>query len=82
LQLEDLERHLVHLDNHGCSVSDPRIDPENIGKEQNMAAHQRNEEWVKRCLNKWDIAVLLGEYLPEAVDSIFHVETHVGVDKI
>jgi hypothetical protein len=58
---------------------DPHISPENIGKkESNVAAHQRSKERVKHHLNKWDIKVL-GEYLPEAVDSVFDTETHACV---
>jgi hypothetical protein len=60
---------------------DPCIIHENIGKEQNVAAHQRNKEKVK-CLQKWDILEVLGEYLPEALDSVFDTEIHGCMDRI
>jgi hypothetical protein len=40
-QPEDLERHLVHSDNHGSSVLDPRISLKDIDEEYtNMTGHQ------------------------------------------
>jgi hypothetical protein len=58
---EDLERHHVHSDNHGSSVLDPRVSPENKADEEEDTnrgkARQRNEERVRR-LNQgnelWD----------------------------
>jgi hypothetical protein len=40
-QPEDLERHLVHWDNHGSSVLDPRVSLEDIDEEYtNMTGRQ------------------------------------------
>jgi hypothetical protein len=48
---EDLERHCVHSDNHGSSVLDPRVSPENNADEEEDTdrgkARQRNEERVR-----------------------------------
>jgi hypothetical protein len=66
---EDLERHLIHSDNHGSSILDPRVSLKDIDEEYTnmMTACQRKEERGRR-LNKGDIEVL-SEYLPEAVGS-------------
>jgi hypothetical protein len=58
---EDLERHRVHSDNHGSSVSDPRVSSENNADEEEDPDRgktcQRNEEKVRR-LDQGDIEVL------------------------
>jgi hypothetical protein len=55
---EHLEGHRVHSDNHGSSVSDPRVSPEKNANEEEDTdrgkARQRNEERVRR-LNQGDI---------------------------
>jgi hypothetical protein len=79
---EDLEGHHVHSDNHGSSVSDPRVSPENNANEEEDTdrgkACQRNEERVRR-LNQGDIEVL-GEYLPEVVGSVFDTAVQGPLD--
>jgi hypothetical protein len=79
---EDLERHGVHSDNHGSSVSDPRVSPENNADEEEDTdrgkARQRNEERMRQ-LNQGDIEVL-GEYLPEAVGSVFDTAVQGPLD--
>jgi hypothetical protein len=80
-QPEDLERHLVHSDNHGSSVLDLRISLKDIDEEYTnvVTARQRKEERGRR-LNKGDIEVL-SDYLPEAVgSSLFDPAIHVPVD--
>jgi hypothetical protein len=58
---EDLERHRVHSDNQGSSISDPRVSSENNADEEEDPdrgkARQRNEEKVRQ-LNHGDIQVL------------------------
>jgi hypothetical protein len=58
---EDLERHRVHSDNQGSSVSDPPVSPENNADEEEDPdrgkARQRNEEKVRQ-MNQGDIEVL------------------------
>jgi hypothetical protein len=54
---EDLERHRVHSDNHGSSVLDPCVSPENNADEEEDTnrgkARQRNEERVRRVISKF-----------------------------
>jgi hypothetical protein len=84
-QPEDLERHLVHSDNHGSSVLDPRFGPKDIGEEYTInvvTVRQRKEERGRR-LNKGDTEEVLrtSEYLPEAVgSSVFDTAIRVPVD--
>jgi hypothetical protein len=57
-QPEDLERHLVHSDNHGSSVLDLCVSLKDIDEEYTtnvVTLHQRKEEERGRCLNKGDI---------------------------
>jgi hypothetical protein len=80
-QPEDLERHLVHSDNHGSSVLDPCISLKDIDEKYTnvVRGHQRKEEMGRR-LNKGDVEVL-SEYLPEAVGStVFDTAIRVPVD--
>jgi hypothetical protein len=61
---------------------DPRVSPENNADEEEDTdrgkARQRNEERVRR-LNQGDIKVL-GEYLPEAVGSVFDTAVQGPLD--
>jgi hypothetical protein len=84
-QPEDLERNLVHSDNHGSSVLDPRVSLKDIDEDYTtnvVAVRQRKEERAGRRLNKGDIEeVLRSEYLPEAVgSSVFDTAIRVPVD--
>jgi hypothetical protein len=84
-QPEDLERHLVHSDNHGSSVLDPRVSLKDIDEEKytiNVVTVRQRTEERGRCLNKGDIEeVLRSEYLPEAVgSSVFDTAIRVPVD--
>jgi hypothetical protein len=61
-QPEDLERHLVHSDNHGSSILDPRISLKDIDEEYTInvvTVRQRKEERAGRRLNKGDIEEVL-----------------------
>jgi hypothetical protein len=52
----NLDKHLVHSDDHGSSVLDLLVKPHNNRKEQNCLFDWKKEERVKR-LNEDDIEV-------------------------